>query len=237
MKIKAVIFDIGRTLVSYQVPMNWSVLYRPAFESIAQKHWLSISEEEYEHIGKTLAKYNTRINPREKEVTSTEIFTELIEGTNIPRGYLEVIKNDFFAFFRTDVRVYEDAAETLSELRSRSILIGTLSDVPYGMDNAYALADIEPLLGYIDIPFTSNDAGYRKPSGRGLEMLAAKMGIPTSEMIFVGDEIKDIECAKNAGAVGILINREGEEKSYGQEHEIRSLKELLTIVAKSLGEE
>ena len=37
MKIKAVIFDIGQTLVYYPIPLNWSKLYRPAFESIAEK--------------------------------------------------------------------------------------------------------------------------------------------------------------------------------------------------------
>ena len=34
---KAVIFDIGHTLVEYKNPMNWSLLYRPAFEQIALK--------------------------------------------------------------------------------------------------------------------------------------------------------------------------------------------------------
>ena len=28
---KAVVFDIGQTLVDYRMPMNWSSLYRPAF--------------------------------------------------------------------------------------------------------------------------------------------------------------------------------------------------------------
>ena len=61
MKIKAVIFDIGQTLVYYPIPLNWSELYRPAFESIAEKRKLNITENEYTHIGDVLAKYNTRI--------------------------------------------------------------------------------------------------------------------------------------------------------------------------------
>lgn len=236
MKVKAVIFDIGKTLFYSPLPLNWSALYRPTFESIAQELGLTVSASEYEHIGRTLSKYNTRINPREVEVSSDTIFTEIIEGTNIPHKYLEQIKSGFYSFFRNDIRIYEDAEETLREIRSQNILIGTLSDVAYGMDNVYALADIEPLLGYIDIPFTSNDSGFRKPSGRGLEMLSEKMGVPTSEMIFVGDEPKDIECAKNAGAVGVLINRDGEEKNFGQEHEIGALNELPKLIAALSGE-
>ena len=230
MKIKAVIFDIGQTLVYYSIPLNWSKLYRPAFESIAEKHKLNITENEYTHIGEVLAKYNTRINPREIEVSSNTIFNEILSGTNISLEYLDVIKKDFYSFFRNDIQIYKDAAETLQEIKSRNILIGTLSDVAYGMDNSYALEDIKPLLKYIDIPFTSNDAGYRKPSGKGLEILSDKMNVLTSEMVFIGDEKKDIECAINAGTISVLINRDNEEKKYGQNYVIRELKELVTII-------
>lgn len=230
MKIKAVVFDIGQTLVYYPIPLNWSALYRPAFESIAEKYKLNIMENEYTHISETLTKYNTRINPREIEVSSNKIFSEILNGTYIPLEYLDVIKNDFYSFFRNDIQIYADAAETLQEIKSRNILIGTLSDVAYGMDNSYALEDIKPLLGYIDIPFTSNDVGYRKPNGKGLEILSDKMNALTSEMIFVGDEKKDMECAINAGAVAILINRSDEEKKYGQNYEIKGLKELVDII-------
>ena len=230
MKIKAVIFDIGQTLVYYPIPLNWSKLYRPAFESIAEKHKLNITENEYTHIGEVLAKYNTRINPREIEVSSNTIFNEILSGTNISLEYLDVIKKDFYSFFRNDIQIYKDAAETLQEIKSRNILIGTFSDVAYGMDNSYALEDIKPLLKYIDIPFTSNDAGYRKPSGKGLEILSDKMNVLTSEMVFIGDEKKDIECAINAGTISVLINRDNEEKKYGQNYVIRELKELVTII-------
>lgn len=230
MKIKGVIFDIGQTLAYYPVPLNWSALYRPAFESIAEKNRLHITEAEYTHIGNTLSKYNTRINPREREVSSDQIFTEILNGTAIPLEYLDVIKRDFYSFFRNEVRIYEEVPETLKALRAKGIAIGTLSDVAYGMDNEYALADIGEVIEFIDIPFTSNDVSYRKPSSKGLELLAEKMDITTSEMMLVGDEKKDIECALSAGAVAVLINRSDEKISFGQDFTIRSLKELLKIL-------
>ena len=230
MKIKAVIFDIGQTLVHYPNPLNWSALYRPAFESIAEKHKINITENEYAHIGEVLTKYNTRINPREIEVSSDTIFHEILNVTNISTKYLDVIKNGFFAFFHRDIQIYADAEETLREIKSRNILIGTLSDVAYGMENSYALEDIKPLLKYIDVPFTSNDTGYRKPSPKGLEILSEKMNVPASEMMFVGDEKKDVECAISAGAAAVLINRSDEEKNYGQAYEIRELIELVAFI-------
>lgn len=55
------------------------------------------------------------------------------------------------------------------------------------------------------------------------------MQTATSELVFVGDEKKDMTCAKNAGAYAVLINRENVKKDYGQDREIHSLTELLKL--------
>ena len=230
MRIKAVVFDIGQTLVHYPIPLNWSALYRPAFEHIEGKLGLSLSEEAYAHIGQTLAKYNTRIHPRDKEVSSDLIFTELLEGTGIPGEMNEKVKEAFYGYFRNDAHVYPEAEETLAELAGRGIVTATLSDVAYGMDNRYALEDIRPLLKYIRYPCTSNDTLWRKSSSQSLLVLAEKMGMPARDIAFVGDEIKDVKCAKGAGAVSVLINRTGEAKDYGQDYEIKDLREVIRLI-------
>ena len=228
--IKAVIFDIGQTLAYYPIPLNWSSKYRPAFEQIALDLNLAVSENEFTHIGRVLAKYNARINPRTREVSSDTIFTEILSGTSIPMSLIEQVKRGFYSYFRTDVIVYPEAGETLAELKRRGIKIATYSDVAYGMDNVYALEDIRPLLKYIDLPYTSNDTGLRKPSAEGVAMIAAALGVAPSELLFVGDELKDMQCAAVSGATGILINRTDEPKSYGQDHEIRTLTEVLNYL-------
>ena len=229
--IKAIVFDIGQTLTYYPIPLNWSKLYRPAFEAVSNKLGIAISEEEYEHIGKVLTRYNARITPREIEVSSDEIFAEILEGTGIDRYMVNDIKREFYSFFRTDVEVYPEAEAVLKELKEKNILIATLSDVPYGMDNVYALGDLGKLIEYIDLPYTSNDIGFRKPLGIGLLRIAEEFHIDPSELVFVGDEIKDIECAHNAGTKGILINRTKEEKDFGQDLTINDLSGLIRAVA------
>lgn len=227
---KAVIFDIGQTLVKYKNPLNWSKLYRPAFQYVADQCGYHFSEEQYLHAGNVLTQYNTRINPREHEVSSTQIFTEILNGIGVPQTELEQVKHHFFSYFRQDIALYPEVEETLNALGNKGIVIGTLSDVAYGMDNVYALEDIAAIRKYIDYPFTSNDVGYRKPGTKGLELLAEKIQIDISEMIFVGDEEKDIICANNAGAYSVLINRDNVGKNYGQNKEIHSLAEILSIV-------
>lgn len=227
--IKALVFDIGQTLVEYKIPLNWSKLYRPAFESVADACGYTFSDEQFQYAGQVLAKYNTRINPREKEVTSNQIFSEIISGMDIPVTDIEKVKKHFYSYFKQDANVYAEVAETLKGLSEKGIILGTLSDVAYGMDNVYALEDISAVIRYIDYPCTSNDIGYRKPRGEGLQFLAEKMKINVKEMAFVGDEEKDIMCAVNAGAYSILINRSGSVRNYGQDKEIRTLDELLDM--------
>ena len=226
---KAVVFDIGQTLVDYRMPMNWSTLYRPAFEHIAKKYNYAFSEEQYQNAGNVLTKYNTRINPRDYEVSSTEIFTEILNGMNIDLGEMKQIKESFYTYFRQDCSLFPDVEQTLKTLSAEGIKIGTFSDVAYGMDNIYALEDIASIIKYIEYPFTSNDAGYRKPCTKGLEMLSEKMQTDIPDVVFVGDEEKDMTCAKNAGAYAVLINRDGVEKNYGQDKEIHTLTELLQL--------
>lgn len=229
---QAVVFDIGQTLVDYRKPLNWSKLYRPAFAQIAEKYNYNFSEEQYQLAGNILAKYNTRINPRDYEVTSVQIFTEILHGMDINLEDMEPIKESFYTYFRQDSSLFPDVEDTLRTLSANGIKLGTLSDVAYGMDNIYALADIAPIIKYIEYPFTSNDTGYRKPCAKGLEILSEKMQTDISEIMFVGDEEKDMVCARNAGAYAVLINREPVIKNYGQNKTIHTLTELLLSFAK-----
>ena len=121
---------------------------------------------------------------------------------------------------------FDTVAETLRQLSRHGIMLATLSDVPYGMDNAYVLDDIAPLLPYIRWPLTSNDVGCRKPRIDGVLLLAELMGVKPAEMLFVGDEEKDMLCARKAGACPVLINRERVSRQFGQAKEISSLREL-----------
>lgn len=228
--MKAIVFDIGQTLVEYNKPLNWSKLYRPAFESIADKCGYTFSDSHYQHALRVLSQYNTREYPRDYEVTSDRIFSEILSGMDIPMKDIEQVKLHFYSYFRQDASLFPEVEKTLKRLSDKGILLGTLSDVAYAMDNVYALEDIRSIIKYIDYPLTSNDVGYRKPRAEGLKLLAEKMKIDIKEMVFVGDEEKDMLCADNAGVYSVLINRSNEIKNYGQNKEIKSLDELVTML-------
>ncbi len=67
-----------------------------------------------------------------------------------------------------------------------------------------------------------NSAGYLK--------LLESMEIYPNEMIFIGDEEKDIIGAKKLGIVSALINRSKEIKDFGQDYTLESLSGIFSIL-------
>ena len=227
---KAVVFDIGQTLIEYNKPLNWSKSYRPALERAAKAYNIHLSEIDFQKAIDILTIYNTRINPREYEVSSNKIFKEIFEKLTISQSNFILFKSEFYAFFNNETSVYEDIIPILKELNSNGIVIATLSDVAYGMDNKFALADISKIEDYIQYPITSNDVGFRKPNTKGLLYLSKKMNIPLSQMVMVGDEEKDIICANKAGVYSVLINRSEKLKDFGQRKTIHTMLELSEFI-------
>jgi putative hydrolase of the HAD superfamily len=228
--IKAVIFDIGHTLVHYKNPLNWKSLYEPALKNVARLCDYQLTEKNYADAISILCEYNTRINPREKEVSADLIWNRILNSWGKEISDLLICKEAFYSFFRNDCFVYADVFEFLVYLRARNIKTATLSDVPYGMENKYALEDIASIIEYIDLPYTSNDIGYRKPNVKGLQTIAQELEVLVQEVMYIGDEEKDIICANNAGVVSVLIDREAKGLEYGQHYSVKDLNELKAIL-------
>lgn len=231
MPIKAISFDVGHTLVRYKNPLNWKSLYHPALEKVFEKCHFDITEEKISLGISILLKYNTRENYREHEVCSDVIFKELFDAWNEDYKYLNTAKEAYYGFFQADAVCYDDTLVTLQEIHKAGIKIGVLTDVAYGMDNAFSLKDIESIQSYLDICITSVDVGFRKPNKEGYARLLQAFDVTPSEMLFVGDEDKDIIGANSMGIGSVLINRNYNVIQWGQKYTISSLLELVTLVS------
>ena len=77
--MKAVVFDLGDTLVEYAgLPLSWEDHYDPALKVLAEFSDCNVSGEQLSEACETLRKYNTRLNPREREVPFSAILDELL---------------------------------------------------------------------------------------------------------------------------------------------------------------
>lgn len=230
--IKAIGFDLGRTLVGDEnIPLSWKDLYKEALIDALHRCNSEINDSKIAIGEEILMKYNTRINYRETEVSSNKIFSEILERWALyTEEHLNIIKKAFFGYFQRNVKVYEDTLLTLKAIKERGMKVGILTDVPYGMDRNLVLADIEAFKEYVDIVLTSVEVGFRKPNKQGFAALANGLAVNVNEMVFVGDEEKDIIGANNLGIYSVLINRTNECINYGQEKTITKLSELLEII-------
>ncbi|MEA4965600.1 MAG: HAD family hydrolase [Oscillospiraceae bacterium] len=230
MKIKAVSFDVGNTLVRYNNPLNWKTLYIPALEQVVEQCRIRLPEDGIEQAASVLTKYNTRENPREKEVSSETIFKEILDVWGQPYHLLPPVKSAFYGFFQADAVCYEDAVDTLQVLRSKGVKVGALTDVAYGMDDSFSLQDIAAIQPLFDLVLTSVDVGYRKPHKAGFLKLLQEFHVSPSQMMYVGDEQKDIVGANSLGIVSVLINRDRTPPDWGQTHNIQSLQDLCQLI-------
>ena len=230
MKIKAISFDLGDTLVYYGQPLNWSNNYKNALE----KGFYSINristEYDYNNCIKILSKYNTRINPRENEINSDQIFNEIMGILKISKSEKEIFEKEFFGYFLQDNKIYDDTEEVLDDIKKHNLKTGILTDVPYGRVKGFIAEEINSINRNVDIILSSVDVGYRKPNITGYRLLAKKLGIETNEMVYIGNEEKDIIGANNAGMLSILINRTDKKINYGEKYQFKNLKEMWNFV-------
>jgi len=62
--------------------------------------------------------------------------------------------------------------------------------------------------------------------------LAEKLEVQINEMIYIGNEEKDIIGANNAGIISILINRTNEILDYREKYQFKNLKDMWYYVKK-----
>lgn len=227
--IRVCVFDIGGTLMEYQgMPHSWVEYYDPCLRYADKKLQLGLSEEEIRQAVEILKGYNPRIHYHEEDYTPEIIFGEIIKalGKNIN---MQSLITAFFENMQLKAVIYEDSKAVLRELKHRGITIAVLTDVAVGMPDSLHQEYFKELLSCFDMYVSSISCGYRKPNPTGLAQIAEKCKVSAEEMIFIGDEKKDIETAKRFGCKSVLIDKEKSGADYGQDDTISELKELLQM--------
>jgi len=232
MNIKAIGFDIGGTLVNYNKPLNWSASYENALKFMCNKNNIKFTEKRCEDAKIVLTKYNTRVNPREIEYSSNQIFGEIFNLWNEDSKKIQAAKRTFYEFFQRDAIIYDDVEILLEFCRKNEIKCAVYTDIAYGMDDEFSLQDISQIKDYIDLKLTSANVGFRKPNKTGFEIMLKEFNCKSEEMLYVGDEEKDIIGSQSIGMKAVLINRTNNIKEFNQDYTINKLTDLIDIIKK-----
>ena len=200
MAIELVAFDLGSTLFECKnMPLSWADYYKTAFEYVNNALSLGVSDEKINH-----AEY------------------VMLDGWNVPD--LNSAINLFFESFNLKTEIYPDSIPVLTELKQKGVTLAALTDVPSGMPDSLYKKGIKCLLPCFDDYLSSCSLGVRKPNPHGLTLLMQKYKLLPNEVLFVGDEDKDFETAKNANCWFIRVD-----KNKKHEKSIQTVEKLLEL--------
>ena len=230
MSIKVVVFDIGGTLMEYRdMPNSWVDFYPKAFDHVNEKLALGLTEDELEKSLEVLLTYNPRLHYRERDFSPEHIFKDVTADWEGEFNINDVI-NAFFESMKLVPYLFPESIAVLEKLHEQGIKTAALTDVACGMPDEMQIGYFSDVMPYFDEYVSSVNCGYRKPSPVGLERIAERFGADKSEMIFVGDEEKDIKTADRFGCKSVLIDRKHSGNNFGQTHMITKLTELFSIL-------
>ncbi len=153
---------------------------------------------------------------------------EAMEGmTAQERHHAERILHDHETKALDASQLNPGAKETLESLRSQGVHVGVLTRNL--KQNALAIARKHDL--HFDAVVGRED-GPVKPDAFGVRHLCRQFDIKPSEALLVGDYLFDLQCARAAGAVPVLIANHPQASRFAAEadFQITQLDEILRII-------
>ncbi|KIG18574.1 2-haloalkanoic acid dehalogenase [Enhygromyxa salina] len=105
------------------------------------------------------------------------------------------------------IRLYDDSIPTLARARAEGLRVALLSNLasPYKQP-VFELG----LDRHFDVLVFSCEVGLAKPERRIYELVADKLELPASELLMIGDTLRDdVRGAKAAGLSALHIDRDG----------------------------
>ena len=232
---KAVGFDLGDTLCEYAgVPLSWEREYPGALAAVAKWCGQDLTPDRLRSGSSVLLRYNTRRTPRhdEREYSADQVFGEILHEWGSNPDLLQGSIAAFFSHFTQTLRAFPESAFVLAKLDQLGVPTGILTDVPYGMPRNLIVADLAQ--AGLPIPdarlLTSTTVGHRKPHPAGFRALSHQLGVSCEELLYVGNERKDVDGGNAAGCQTVLLWRSSDQApAWGQAFTIRSLEQLIEL--------
>jgi HAD superfamily hydrolase (TIGR01549 family) len=123
-----------------------------------------------------------------------------------------------------EASLIDGVLDLLIYLKNNNIPIGILTR----NSNEVAHISLKKFNLEFDIVLSRDDC-MAKPSPEGLEIMAKKWGIDTSEIVFIGDHFFDVETAINASSLPIMFDPKEIHPESEQYLKIKCFRELLSV--------
>lgn len=214
MPIRAVMFDLGYTLMHAVAPDLWPEVIRRGnqamMDHLCKFEMLSDCDDLTIEFNQRLRNYYSE---RDDQMIETSTFLVLKELLN-EKGYVNLSDNVIresldahYAVTQKNWRLEKDAPECLKTMHERKYKLGIISNAGDDKDVQQLVAKfkIDP---FFDLVQTSAACGYRKPHHRIFELALEFFNARAEEVAMVGDKLDaDILGANQMGMYSIWITR------------------------------
>ena len=203
---KVIVFDLGGTLMEYVgMPLDWSSFYLQGFRRVVDKYKLTVSDQKIREASDILRSYNPRLTHREVEIMPNVLFSEAVKDWN-DKPDLPLLIDGFFEGLKLKSRIFDHTPEILDHCREKGIITACLTDLPNGMPDRIFKDAVSGLIYRLDLYVSSQTCGYRKPNKAGIMYIMDHFNVGITDILFVGDEKKDLITAGNAGCDFMYIS-------------------------------
>jgi putative hydrolase of the HAD superfamily len=210
--IRAVLFDLGNTLVSYYQPAQFMPILRRSLDAclLTLGHTPLNREAQTELVHQALELNQERADlsvwPLEERLRV--LFSHYMPGASLDASSMERLCDAFLQPIFATARVSKDALPVLTGLKRRGVKTAIVSNAPWGSSGHAWRTELarHELFAAVDAVVFCRDVGWRKPHPGPFRRALEVLGTAAKDAAFVGDDpMWDIEGADGAGLLPILL--------------------------------
>jgi len=230
LKTKAVLFDLGNTLVSLIAP---EIVFHKIFNSFGINIPVENIKEAHEKTKNELG--DVKYEPSYGRVSYEEFWNKwnsrVLAHLGLPEDK-KVVESTLTRWFDyAEYDIFSEVTETLCKLKQMGLKIGIISGA-YEEDINIILEKVHLQKNLFDVIIGANTIKKAKPHPDVFKYALKKLNVKPDETMFIGDAIDaDYEGAEKVGIKAILIQRtETETFKTGNLRAITSLKEIFDFI-------
>jgi putative hydrolase of the HAD superfamily len=244
LELKAVVFDLGGTLISYTGSYaKWPDLEKPGFE--AAYHYLMQNGVELPSFRRFCDAGFAMLPERWRQAAAgvrnlrlVDLLEEVLQSSdhgNVPTYLLAQAAEVYQSAVRAQATLMPAAAETLSQVSAAGYRLGLLSNTMFTGEAHRADLERFNLLHYFDTMLFSADVDKWKPNAAPFLQVLDDLGVEPEAAVYIGDDpASDVVGGRRAGMVTIHIKssqRFGQPDGAEPHAQIHSLAQLFPLLS------